>query len=424
MSAVALLLGLLVLSYMGGMLRGGRAIQGFGLPSGAEYICLGFVLGAHVLGVISQPLLVTFQPLLLVGASWIALVSGLGYTRVGKRRLRLVPALVGVSSTALVGLFVGALVWFALPRLAPVLLDDRELVAGGMAIVSCASTRQAVRWVVLRYSAQGPLSDVLADYARASALVPVVGLSLLLAWLPGAGASDLGFCARAGLTWGIGVILGLVAVLLIGRDLTRDEVWGVLVGTSLLGMGVAAELGLSSVAAAFALGLTLSLLSTRSQELIAMLHPTEQAVFLPLAVLAGALLTLRDAPALSVLLPLGIGARLFAELTRGSLLALSSAAARPAGPLVGLSLMSMGEITLACAVSLGLSAANPAAKSVLAVGVIGVLAGELVGPLALRRALRRAGELMADSGALAPTPTFAPPPPSVPPPGVPERSDA
>src|SRR6185295_11655821 len=56
MSAIALLLGLLVLSYMGGIVRGGRAIQGFGLPSGAEYLCLGFVFGSDVLGLIPEAL--------------------------------------------------------------------------------------------------------------------------------------------------------------------------------------------------------------------------------------------------------------------------------------------------------------------------------------------------------------------------------
>jgi hypothetical protein len=205
----------------------------------------------------------------------------------------------------------------------------------------------------------------------------------------------IGFLGRVALTWAIGGVLGLVAVLLIGRGLTRDEIWGVIAGTLLLAVGVAAELGLSGVSAAFSLGLTLGVLSSRRPELVRMLRPTESAVLLPLAVLAGALVTLREAPLSWVLIPLGLGARFSAELVRGALLALCSRTARPAGPLVGLGMMSMGEITLACAVSLALSFDRGASKTVLAIGVIGVLAGELIGPLALRRALRRAGELEA-----------------------------
>ncbi|MEO8183263.1 MAG: potassium transporter Kef [Deltaproteobacteria bacterium] len=395
MSAIALLLGLLVLSYMGGIVRGGRAIKGFGLPSGAEYLCLGFVCGSHVLGLVPEALLEAFQPLLLVGAAWIALVAGLGYTRIGDRRIRTSSALVGVVSAALVGAAVGAAVWFALPLVRADLAPQRRLIAGGMAILSCASTRHAVRWVVLRYAAKGPLSDALADYARASALVPMFGLSLLFAQNSVPGLVEIGFLGRALLTWGIGVILGLVAVLLIGRGLTRDEIWGVIVGTLLLAAGVAAELGLSGVSAAFALGLTLGVLSSHRPQLARMLRPTEPAVLVPLAVLAGTLVSLHDARLLWVLVPLGLGARAGAELLRGALLSLCSRAARPAGPIVGLGMMTLGEITLACAVSIALSFEGDAAQSLLAIGVISMLAGELIGPLALRRALRLANELEA-----------------------------
>lgn len=394
MSAIALLLGLLALSYLGGILRGGRAIQGFGLPSGAEYVCLGFVLGAHVLDLIPEALLVTFRPLLLVGASWIALVTGLGYTRIGARRITAVSALVGISSTALVGLAVGGLVWLVLLQLRPELSDsERFFAAGGVALVSCSSTRHAVRWVVLRHAAKGPLSDALADYARVSVLVPIFGLSLLLALVPEPGLAPLGLASRVGITWAIGIVLGLVAVLLIGRGLSRDESWGVILGTFLLAVGVSAQLGFSGVAASFALGITLGLLSSRRGELVRMVRPTESAVHLPLAVLAGALVSVHEAPLVWVLVPLGVGARVLAELIRGTLLWLTSNAARPAGPLVGLGLMSMGEVTLACAVSLALSVENELIRSVFAVAVVGVLAGELVGPLALRAALRRANEL-------------------------------
>jgi hypothetical protein len=55
----------------------------------------------------------------------------------------------------------------------------------------------------------------------------------------------------------------------------------------------------------------------------------------------------------------------------------------------------MGEVTLGCAVSLVLSLPSPLLQSVFAVAVVSVLVGELVGPLALRRALRRADELEA-----------------------------
>lgn len=398
MNALFLLIGLLVLSYLGSMLRGDRAIRGIGLPSGAEYLFLGFVLGSHVLGVIPEDLVVSFEPLLVVGASWIAFIAGLVYSQIGERRIVVHRALVGIVGTTLVGAGVGAAVWFALPFIAPQLLGDRVLLAGGSAIVSCGSTRQAVRWIVQRHAASGPLSDALADFARASALVPVLGLSLLLAWFPDPKLAVFSFALRAGLAWGVGVLLGLVALLLASRGIKRDEMWGIIVGTSLLAMGVSARLGLSSVAAAFAMGLTLGIASRRRAELAAMLRPTERAVLLPLAVLAGALIDVREAPAVAWLVPLALSARFLAELVRGAWLLIASRSARRAGALVGYNLLSTGDVTLACAVSIALSFESPAALSVLAVAAAGVIVGELVAPLALKRSLGRAGELESGAG--------------------------
>jgi hypothetical protein len=391
-NAVLLLLGLLALSYLGSMLRGERAIRGLGLPSGAEYLCLGVALGPHALGIISKPLLDSFAPLLLVAASWITFIAGLGYSRVGPRSVALGRACVGVIGAALVGAAVFAAVYQALPLVAPALAGERTLVAGGAACVSSGTTRQAVRWVVQRHSAQGPLADAFADYARASALVPVISVALLMAWYAVPGLSFLAFPARAGSTFGVGALLGLVALALLGRSLTRDEIWGILVGTSLLSMGVAARLGLSAPAATFALGLLIGTLSRRRVELSDMVRPTERAVLLPMAVLAGALVDVTS-PGAAALVVLCLGARCIAELARGLVLVALSRAARPAGPLVAYGLMSTGDVTLACAVSIASAFDRPAALALLAVAAAGLLVGELVAPLALRRSLSRAGEI-------------------------------
>jgi hypothetical protein len=290
-----------------------------------------------------------------------------------------------------------AALYFALPFVAPELRDDRVLCAGGAACVCSGSTRQAVRWVVQRYAAVGPLSDALADYARASAAVPVIGLGALLAYFPVPGLASMTFPARVGLTFGIGALLGVVALALLSRGVTRDETWGILVGTSLLAMGVAARLGLSPLAASFALGLSIGVLSRRRIELTSMVRPTERAVLLPLAVLAGALVDVSAAPRVFVLVPLAIAARYGLELVRGLCLCAAYPPARPAGPLVGHALVSTGEVSLSCAVSIAVAFEQPAALTVLAIAALALLLGEVVAPLALRRALVRAGELDLDA---------------------------
>ena len=394
MSASTLLLGLLVLSYVGSILGGNRTIRGFGLHSGAEYLLLGVVLGPHVLGVMNRSLLGTFEPILIVGAAWLALVAGIRFARVGERSVRLSRALSGIALSALIGAGVAAAVYLALGFLGPIGYNERWLWSGAAGAVCSETTRHAVRWVVERHGARGPLSDGIADLARVSSLVPALGLALLFAFDSTPGLLGIGFAGRVGVMLGVGALLGLVATWLLGREFRRDESWGILLGTSLLGMGVSERLGFSAVPTTFAMGLTVALVSTHRTELKAMITPTEAPVMLPLTVLAGAFVELDLSPAIPVLLGVTIVARLLLELGRGLLLTAFWPPARRAPAVLGLGMASPGALSLGCAVALATYFPDPIGGGVLVIAAAGVLAGELVGPLSLRRALEASGEIV------------------------------
>ncbi|MGC4091571.1 MAG: potassium transporter Kef [Polyangiaceae bacterium] len=406
MSASELLIGLLVLAYLGSILVGGRTIRGFGLPSGAEYLLLGFAIGPHALGVVPSGLIDSFTPILIVGSSWLALVAGIGYLQVGERRVHLGRAFAGVLMAALVGAGVTAAVYFGLGLFFPSLAElDRLLLAGSAGSVSCATTRHAVRWVVERHGAKGATADALADYARASVLVPALGLTVLFALAPDEGSSSLTLPSRIAATLIVGVVLGLVATLLLGREFRRDESWGILLGTSLLGMGIAARLGLSALSTTFFLGLTVALVSPHRSDVKTMVAPTEKPVMLPVALLAGASVN-PQAPYLMALVTTGLLARLLLELVRGTLHGWFVARTRPAGALLGLGMVSTGAFSLASAVALELRLPPELGNSVLGYTVTSLLTGELLGPLLLRHTLLRVGDII-------PGMQQTPPPPSV-----------
>lgn len=410
MNADGLLLGLLVLAYVGSILAGNRTIHGFGLPSGAEYLLLGFVLGPHALGVVNRSLLGTFQPILIVGAAWIALVAGIGYDRVAERRVRPVRALAGVAWALVVGAGVAASVYVALGWVSDLRGNERVVFAFAAGIVSCETTRHAVRWVVERHGARGPLSDTLADLSRTSSLVPALGLAVLFAAVPVAGLPDIGTLARVGITLGIGCLLGLVATLLLGREFRHDESWGILLGTSLLGMGVSERLGLSGVATSFAMGLTVALVSKHGADLKAMVTPTERPVALPITVFAGAFVDINATPFVPTIIGVALGARVLLELPRSALIS-SFWRRRPGrSPGLALSMASTGTFSLAAAVAIATRFHETIGASALVIAAAGVLFGELVGPLSLRRALERAGEI--SSGDSETPPPVAPKPAS------------
>jgi Kef-type K+ transport system membrane component KefB len=407
---IAVLLGLLVVAFVSSMLVGGRTIRGFGLPSGAEYLVLGVAVGPHGLGLVPRSTADGFEPIVVCGAAWLALVAGLGYFIVGQRRVRFVRAVTGILGAAFVGTLVAVALFLTLDALGISGGFPRLELALGAGFVGSETTRHTVRWVAERHGARGPLSDWLADMARASALVPVVGLGILFAIAPDAPLGAFAVWWRVAVTLGIGVVMGLVAAVLLGREFRRDESWGILLGTSLLAAGVATRLGLAAVATLFAMGLTLSVVSRHRLEIKFMVQPTEKPVLLPVVIVVGSCVDFDTLPQLWLLVGVALAARLVAEFMRGALLAAFLPAARAAGPRVGLGMASSGAISLALAFTFSARLPGPASSTVLLLAATGVLLGEFIGPAELRRALERAGETHAFDAASDVAPLSLPSP--------------
>ncbi len=385
-----LLLGLLLLAYLGSNLVGGRAIRGFGLPSGSEYLVLGFALGPHVLDVVGRSLAHTFEPVVLVGTGWLALVMGVGYVRVADRWINPGRAAVGVLLAAVCCVAVTAAVYFLAPMVAGFHGFQRLAIALGVGACASATTRHSVRWVVERHGARGPLADFAADAARASALVPPLALTVLFALSPGGALPSVPVIGRVGITLGFGAMMGLLAAQLLGRDFRRDESWGVMLGTGLLTLGAADRAGLSLIGATFAMGLALA--SSRHRlDIKAMLTPTEKPVLLPVVLLAGAYVSLKLPTAVFVLVGLAVVAKVLTRVWLGTLLALGPA--RGTGADFGVSMLASGGFTIAVALAFSTRFPGVASDAVLLFAVVSTVLGEWLAPAALRRSLGRAGEL-------------------------------
>jgi len=392
-NAIAFLLGLLVLSYLGSILVGGRTIRGFGLASGAEYLVLGFVLGPQVLSVVGHSLLETFQPVVLVGVSWLGLVLGVSYLRVGERSVPLPHIVLGIALSLLVSTGVSATVFFGASYFSPLPRVEVIAFAATAGIICSETTRHSVRWVVERYGAKGPLADLAADTARASALFPALSLAVVSAWLPGAALPAFSVLGRVLVSLGLGIVLGFTAALLLGREFRRDESWGILLGTSLLGTGAAARLNLSPISTTFAMGLTLALVSRHRVDIKAMITPTEKPVLLPVLLLAGADVNVKLPMPLLVLVATALVAKILGRIFCGALLSVTAKPVKGVGLEFGGSMLSCGALGLAVALAFSVRHPGVVADTVLLLASMGVLLGEWLGPASLRRALARAGEI-------------------------------
>ena len=147
MSAIVLLMGLLLLSYVGSFIIGGRTARG--LPSGVEFLGLGFAVGPHALGLVERSMLGEFEPIMQVALGWLAFVVGLDFGRVAGRRVRGKQMALGVFCALLTGVTVAVTV-NRLLAVWPVPGVDQTggvLLAAGAGAVTAETTRFVVQWV-------------------------------------------------------------------------------------------------------------------------------------------------------------------------------------------------------------------------------------------------------------------------------------
>ncbi len=404
MNAILLLMGLLVLSYLGTFLVGGRTMRGAGLPSGVEYVALGFVLGPRALGIVGHDTLTAFEPVVQVALGWLAFGLGLDFGFAGERRVRPGSLLLGTFGSLLSGGAVAASTWFAVVRLhVPLEVRERLLLAGGAGAACSETTRHAVRWVVERHNAQGPLAERLDELAHASDVLPLFAIAVLFAVVPMGNVSlPMPLFAWPAITVGLGLLLGAGAALLVRSELRLEDTWAVLFGVSLIAIGTTARLALSTLTACFFMGIATSTLSHHRRSLRAMLAPTERPVLLPALLLAGARLDFRASPALAWIAAVTILARILAKILVGWSLAMALPSARKAGPLVGLALLSSGSLAMSIGLVFALRFPGAVGDTVLVVAVLSATVGEFVAPVRLRRALLAAGEIDAATASADP----------------------
>ncbi|KYF82403.1 potassium transporter Kef, partial [Sorangium cellulosum] len=389
-NAVWLLMGLLVLSYLGSSLVSGRVLRGIGLPSGAEYVVLGFVLGPSALGLLEPSSLAAFEPIAGVALGWLALVVGLDFGFVGNRRVRPSRMALGVLMSIATGCAVAAAVWLAAERAVPSLdRGERALLATGVGAVSAETTRHAVLWVTRhavlwvtqRYGASGKLSDLVADIADCDDLGPLLMMGAAFALAPQATAHwPIPFWGWTIVTTLIGVVLGLIAVVLLGSDFRLIQSWGVLLGTSLLTMGTSARVGLSPLLATFAMGVTIAAVSRHREEIVAMVAPTERPVILPALLLAGANVSPKAAPFLPWIVAIALVARVAGKLATGLVFRVASPDARETSPWLGLGLLSSGAMAMSVGLAFALRFPGPVGHTVLFTAAAAAVFGEFVGP--------------------------------------------
>ncbi|NUP14476.1 MAG: potassium transporter Kef [Polyangiaceae bacterium] len=405
MSPIVVLTGLLALAYLGSMLVGGRTIRGFGLPSGTEFLVLGVFLGPRFMGVFTRQGLAGYSIITIVALAWLSFVMGSDYGYAAGRKLPAKRMFFGLALALLAGLFT------ALPAVALAFfltdLSLRELLILGLGVgaVSAETTPYAIRFVVQRYSADGPLTRLLADVCEADDALPIVLLAVLATIVPGQTTIPLPGMPWTGLasTLAIGATLGATCAALFDIEPRSSQRWGILLGTGLLCVGVCLRLGLSAVSAMFVMGMLATGLAKERRALQELLATTERAVMLPALVLAGAHIVFPDAMPFVPIAIVVVVMRVVAKGFSGRILGRTLEAKH--GPQsLGLGLLPAGILSIAIGLAFAMRYPGVVSEWVLALAALNALIGEVVGTAFLRRALRNAGEISEASAGATPLP--------------------
>jgi hypothetical protein len=398
-NAIALLAVLLAAAYLASLLV--SAGKGRTLASGSGALLVGMVSGPRGLGFIDGLMLQAFLTLAAVAIGWVALAVGLEFGFIGNRRVRtgalLLGNLAGLACGGAVAAAVGLVLWTLEPSAGFLARPMDRVLALGVGAALADTARDAFRWGLAVVGARGPLADLLAELGDADDLAPVLLAAAAFALAPGVDPAAPTGALRLLAEPVLGAALGLMAALLFGRDFRRNTVLGVLFGTSLTGLGLAGWLGLSLVGTGFALGLTLTLASRHAAELRELALQVERPVLLPALLLAGGLVDPLIHPRLAPVVGVALAARLAVKLAQGALVTWFWPEARRGGG-VAATMTAAGPLGVVIGLAFALSFRGEVGDTVLAAAVAAAVVGELTSTTALRRALRRAGELEPGDG--------------------------
>jgi len=163
-----------------------------------------------------------------------------------------------------------------------------------------------------------------------------------------------------------------------------------------IGLAVRADLAVLTVC--FCMGLGLSAGSRHRQAIRAMLLPAEFPLRLPALLLAGASIDVGQVPFLAWIVPTVLAARFLAKALVAGGGAVLFPPLRRAGPPLVPGLMACGPNGMAIGLAFALRFPGAVGQTVLVSAAAVTILGELVAPIGLRSALRRAGEATTQTG--------------------------
>lgn len=369
--------------------------------SGTHFLFLGFLLGSHVLNLLSRSVIDQLYPFLALGLGWIGLLFGL---QLDRRQLRHFPRrylLIAMLQAVLTFVIFLGLGMLLLTRAEPPSIERRVALLAAAA-TACISTPAGIALISSTFRVQGRVSQLVFFIASLDGLVGILALQITYALfhpLP----LDVALLASSGIEWlgiaaALGTVFGIFFLWLTRPEPETEEIVLFLLGIVVFAAGAALYLGLSPLFISAVAGAIVANFSPLRRHVYTLLQAWEQPIYVILLILAGALLnfpTWLIVPLAAAYLVVRGAAKLGAGYLATRVVRLPFRTPFE----LGAGLLPQGGISLAMAISVTLTYSTLELDGMALVDVLfstvvlGVMASELLGPFLTRNLLRRAGEI-------------------------------
>ena len=395
-------LALALLSLLGSRLgfRSRRASLGIRLfvSAGSHYVLLGFLLGPHGAGLVTEGLTDSLAPFIALGLGWIGLLFGLQFDRqtlrVFDRREHFV--VIGQSVVAWILLAAGLV---GILLLAGPFNPASVAAACAAAAAGCASSPTGAAVVFGSARVSGPFSRLATVATSLDGATGIVFLAMVYAAVhPAVPAAlvDLG-----PFRW---IVAPVLLALLFGwlfLSLSREkpppgEFVLFLLALALILAGTSLSMAASALFASWLTGVFIANLSPLRKRVYTALARWEKPVHVLFLLLAGALLSFNSWQ-VAVLLAGYLVLRTAGKLVGGQL-ARPLLEPTPGRERFGATLLSQGGVSIAIAMSALLVLrtrfpGSPVVPAFFDAVILGIMVFEILGPVAMRRVLAGVGEI-------------------------------
>ncbi|MFH1572614.1 MAG: cation:proton antiporter, partial [Acidobacteriota bacterium] len=292
MLTILQLIGILVIGYLGAHFIVGRLQRRFLFSSGVEYIFLGLLAGPQVTGVMTAEVVSQLTPVMSLAIGAIGLLYGLhlrgwNLTRIEGEfyRITLVEVL---TTSALVGGAAFLVFW----HLMGVTEDWIAVVSAALVLAATAavSAPNMIENLVRRHEAGGRLSRLLEFVTNFNQVLGITlfGLVFCLLRVGETRGIQVTRTEWAAINIGLGVLLGILFFLFLGREKSEQKLTLALIGIVIFAGGSAYYLNVSPLFVCLILGMVLGLTSDVKDRLLKILHHFEGPLYVVVLIFAGA----------------------------------------------------------------------------------------------------------------------------------------